>query len=63
MKKKKRKRKEEKEKRKKENCLNTLTHNFFIYNLAWPDSQLENLGQNTRDLPPRTMADYSILHF
>lgn len=31
--------------------------------LAWPDSQIENLGQNTGDLPPRTIADYSILHF
>ena len=27
--------------------------------LAW---QIENLGQNTGDLPPRTIADYSILH-
>lgn len=34
-----------------------------IYNLVWPDSQIENLGQNTGDLPPRTRADYSTLHF
>lgn len=34
-----------------------------IYNSVWPDSQIENLGQNTGDLPPRTIADYSILHF
>ena len=33
-----------------------------ICNLVWPDSQIENLGQNTGDLPPRTIADYSILH-
>ena len=34
-----------------------------ICNLVWPDSQIENLGQNTGDLPPRTIADYSILHY
>lgn len=30
--------------------------------MTWPGSQIENLGQNTGDLPQRTIADYSIPH-
>lgn len=60
-------RKKKKKKRKKiANPPNEQTNKkqpSSISNLAWPNCQIENLGQNTGDLPPRTIADYPVLRF